>query len=229
MMELAGLTRIVDTVMREEAIDAPRLAWDFTDGPQAFQATYVHQMDHKDEYGDYAQMLVAQILKDTGGERPWSHIFHVHQGRAGLWMKPWIGEDYATLKKILGIEAGRNGPRWSPVSFIQHIDDAAGAMRFPGRHLIRYAAALPERLRRDVDEADKTILLGFRHNTGNAHQTAENNDKTRRLISKQVADYCRETNQSSCWTDQLRNGQRELPIPRNVMELQNSHQYSLPA
>jgi hypothetical protein len=233
MMELIGLTRIVDEVERVDHIDMPCLAWDFTDGLAAFQATYLDRMDQIDEDDEnptpYAQLLVAQILRNASEERLWSHIYKIRRGRNGLWTSGWLGDDYWTLRQVLGIGESGRGPQWSPSKFLSRLDAAAGALPHPGRHHIRYMSGIPYRLRGKVDEARKTILIGFRHHSGRRHQSSENYAKTRKWMGRRIADYCRSTNQSSCWTDHLDPGQRELPIPRNVMELQNSHQYNLPA
>lgn len=44
--------------------------------------------------------------------------------------------------------------------------------------------------------------------------------KTMRLISKEIADHCRRTNQSTRWTEHAPSGETENRLPRNIIEVQ---------
>ena len=58
---------------------------------------------------------------------------------------------------------------------------------------------------RDVEEADKVHLCGWRDNTVRKERvSAANLAKTRRLLGQAAYDLCRRRNLSTCWTDDPR-------------------------
>lgn len=85
---------------------------------------------------------------------------------------------------------------------------------------IRYASQLPPSMRNDVEESDKLVFVGLKLNPEGQHQTTGNYLKTMRLISKEIADYCRRTNQSTRWTEHAPSGETENRLPRNIIEVQ---------
>lgn len=64
--------------------------------------------------------------------------------------------------------------------------------------------------------------------TGENHQptlrknTAEPVEQTlkQNIISKEIADHCRRTNQSTRWTEHAPSGETENRLPRNIIEVQ---------
>ena len=222
-MYMPQLTETVRTV-RKDHPGAFRYKWEFSDGPARFEAVFIDRVSHVDpEDGrPCAVMTVIQILSDESEGRIWSHQYQVKRARNGmLYSNPYLDADYASLKAILQIRSsGGRAPMESggvPATgghVLQTGDRTMGKVR----DMVRLAAA--PSMRNDVEESDKLVFVGLKLNPEGQHQTTGNYLKTIRLISKEIADHCRRTNQSTRWTEHAPSGETENRLPRNIIEVQ---------
>ncbi|MFL9583442.1 DUF6037 family protein [Stenotrophomonas sp. AB1(2024)] len=110
----------------------------------------------------------------------------------------YLGEQYGALAAALGTGAGSGNPLRSS-DFLREIDDALPRTVGPGD---RPTTADVVHVYRDMEEADKMHLCGWRDNTVRKERvSATNLAKTRRLLGQDAYDLCRRRNLSTCWTD----------------------------
>lgn len=222
-MYMPQLTETVRTV-RKDHPGAFRYKWEFSDGPARFEAVFIDRVSHVDpEDGrPCAVLTVIQILSDESEGRIWSYQYQVKRARNGmLYSNPYLDADYASLKAILQIRSSGEGHPWKVEEFLQRAD--MSSKQVAGRwekSEIRYASQLPPSMRNDVEESDKLVFVGLKLNPEGQHQTTGNYLKTMRLISKEIADHCRRTNQSTRWTEHAPSGETENRLPRNIIEVQ---------
>lgn len=113
----------------------------------------------------------------------------------------YLGEQYGALAAALGTGAGSGNPLRSG-EFLREIDAALPRLVGPGD---RPTPADVVQVYRDVEEADKVHLCGWRDNSlRKEHVTAANLAKTRRLIDQASYEFCKRHNISTCWTDDER-------------------------
>lgn len=222
-MYMPQLTETVRTV-RKDHPGAFRYKWEFSDGPARFEAVFIDRVSHVDpEDGrPCAVMTVIQILSDESEGRIWSYQYQVKRARNGmLYSNPYLDADYASLKAILQIRSSGEGHPWKVEEFLQRAD--MSSKQVAGRwekSEIWYASQLPPSMRNDVEESDKLVFVGLKLNPEGQHQTTGNYLKTMRLISKEIADYCRRTNQSTRWTEHAPSGETENRLLRSIIEVQ---------
>lgn len=110
----------------------------------------------------------------------------------------YLGEQYGALARALGTGAGSGNPLRSS-DFLREIDAALPRTVTPGD---RPTAADVVQVYRDVEEADKVHLCGWRDNTVRKERVSDTNlAKTRRLLGQDAYALCRRRNLSTCWTD----------------------------
>lgn len=110
----------------------------------------------------------------------------------------YLGDQYGALAKALGTGADSGNPL-SSSDFLREIDSA-----------LPRTVALSDRpssvdvahVYRDIEEADKVYLCGWRDNTLRKEHVSDSNlAKTRRLIDQAAHDFCKRHNHSTCWTN----------------------------
>lgn len=214
-MDLLTLTEVVAFVEKKHP-EALYFAWDFQDGPAAFQATFANKPTIDPDIKEhYYPLAVTQILIDATKEKPWEYIYKVRRFQNEMLnANAYIDdtEKFRQLREILNIGQGKSDQPWSPNKFLGHVDLGSGKVRNNWEDCkISYAKNIPHILRRNVKEADKIYFLGYRRNSA-GKQTEANYEKTRKWISQEMADWCRKTNHSSCWTDHLRKNEHDQPL-----------------
>jgi len=113
----------------------------------------------------------------------------------------YLGDAYGALAAALGTGAGSGNPLRSS-DFLREIDAALPRTVGPGD---RPTAADVVQVYRDVEEADKVHLCGWRDNTVRRERVSDANlAKTRRLLDQATHDFCKRHNLSTCWTDDPR-------------------------
>ncbi len=130
-------------------------------------------------------------------------------------IKAYLGDAYGPLAAALGTGAGSGNPLKSS-DFLGEIDAA-----LPQRASLRDRATHTDvvRIYRDVEEADKVHLCGWRDNTAyGTHVTGANLGKTRHLLGQVAHDFCQRHNLSTRWTDDPARATADTlpnaPIPR---------------
>lgn len=110
----------------------------------------------------------------------------------------YLGDHYGALAKALGTGSDSGNPL-SSSDFLREIDNA-----------LPRTVALSDRpssvdvvhVYRDVEEADKVYLCGWRDNTLRKEHVSDSNlAKTRRMIDQAAHDFCKRHNHSTCWTN----------------------------
>lgn len=113
----------------------------------------------------------------------------------------YLGEQYGALATALATGAGSGNPLRSS-DFLREIDAALPRTVGLGD---RPTPSDVVHVYRDVEEADKVHLCGWRDNTVRKERVSDANlAKTRRLLGQDAYALCRRRNLSTCWTDDPR-------------------------
>jgi len=140
-------------------------------------------------------LLIALI-----GPHHWAHTYDITISPSGvLRASAFLAADYRRLLDALNI--GGSGTRPWPASLLLEAADH-GARKARPRTWIP-PNELPKAARTNIEEEDQIYFLGWTDHvahpkTGNV--TGKNLTKTRRLLGKDIAEYCKTRNISSCWT-----------------------------
>ena len=106
---------------------------------------------------------------------------------------------FDSLLDALGL-TGRTGRPWPASQLLDAAD--YGAISARPRAWIP-PQDLPQAARTGIEEEHKTSLFGWTDHVAHprtGHVTAQNLDKTRRLLGKDIAQHCKTHDISSCWT-----------------------------
>nr|WP_306175592.1 MULTISPECIES: DUF6037 family protein [unclassified Stenotrophomonas] len=102
------------------------------------------------------------------------------------------------MARALGTGAGSGNPLRSS-DFPREVDAALPRTAGPGD---RPTTADVVQVYRDVEEADKVHLCGWRDNTVSTERVSEANlAPPPRLLDQTTRDFCKRHNLSTCWTD----------------------------
>lgn len=113
----------------------------------------------------------------------------------------YLGDQYGALAAALGTGAGSGNPLRSS-EFLREIDARLPRSVGPGD---RPTSDDVVKVYRDVEEANKVHLCGWRDNSLRKERVSPANlAKTRRLIHQAASDFCKRHNFSTCWTDDPR-------------------------
>lgn len=110
----------------------------------------------------------------------------------------YLGDQYGPLAAALRNGAGRGNPL-QPSVFLREIDAALPSSVVSGDRPTRADVV---QVYRDVEEANKVYLCGWRDNDVRGEcVSAANLAKTRRLLGQATYDWCKRRNISTCWAD----------------------------
>lgn len=181
--EVPGL-RQLHHLMRRVRVD--RCSYAYRDGRA--EVTVAFLTDER----PYALLIVVR--------GPTTHCFE-RQVHPGYRIDPFLGEHFGPLKEALGISGSTGAEPWGPIPFFTKLGANVPLTLSP--HTPPPPPELIAQCRRDVDEADKIYFVGWKIHTRESgrHVTAENLEKTRRLLHSTFAEHCERSNISSVWTD----------------------------
>ena len=117
---------------------------------------------------------------------------------------------YFSLREILHLDWNKN--HFNSAAFLRLLSE--NSPRTSNRQGVDYRELRDYLSYRHVDEEDKIYFCGWNDHTKD-NRKAHNFDKTEFYFGKKVADYCRNHNISSLWSDIPRNEQR-ITNPWNI-------------
>lgn len=188
MLQLPNLARLDEQMVEASSL---RSQFDWRNGFGHMRVSYLK--DASDTFGTYPGTDIA----------PFAVLVFVNAQGSGYFTKlvnrkfeinVYMGDDYGTLKAILGLDAHGVGNPLNPNDLFTHFNQEIPEYR-------QTRSPNPSDLRppRKVEEADKIYFLAIR--TPNRGQTSpENLRKTRVMLGDKIAEYCERTGQSSFWT-----------------------------
>lgn len=111
----------------------------------------------------------------------------------------YLGENFSALVRALG-NGANSGNRLKTSEFMRELD-----AKFPHAVTKRDQATRVDVVRayRHIEEAEKVHFLRFipHDRAGRRHVTAENLEKTRKLMGQELYEWCRKFNVSTGWSD----------------------------
>lgn len=117
--------------------------------------------------------------------------------RADYTISTYLGDQIVAFMAALGLQ-GRGTERFSTTAifgeFANVIPTDVARTALVTHRDIPHA--------REVEEADKTFFIGWRHHGTQSHVSAANLEKTRLYLGERAYQRCRHDNISSCWSDE---------------------------
>ena len=164
----------------------------------------VHQIDKERYQFTYHKLIFDVILSIMGHHYEILVAIHQHNWGCVLNMDKYFNvtmqdNDYYSLCKLLNLNW--NKYHFSSAVFLRLLSEKAPIVS--KRENIYYEDLRPFLPYRKVDESEKIYFHGWNHHISDGKK-ARNFDKTEFYFGKKIADYCRQNNISSLWTDIIR-------------------------
>ncbi|MEE8701670.1 DUF6037 family protein [Bifidobacterium crudilactis] len=216
-MDLPELSSVSNTIYAKYKDEGTRFKWRSKNGTATFESIFINEPIGLDENGrKYAPLMISYVPVREGDLNTWVHTYEVHKNNeAMLYASAYLGDDYQSLRNILGIDDNAPGPGFQPGNFLAAMQH--DSLSVPGNwtsHKIRYVRAKP----RGVGTTDGKYFCGWMNNPTGKGQSPKNYEKTLKRFGMRTASHCKKARISTCWTDdpgkawKLPEGAIEVPV-----------------